>query len=101
MATGRLVALMVVAAGLAGSGCGDDKKSDPQPSIVSQLCTKADTCNYLPAGTSAQDCTDLTQQCVNALTSSARTDWNNAVGQCLAKQNCQNFADCYAVVPDC
>jgi hypothetical protein len=94
------VAVLMAFAGFA-LGCGGDDKSDPPPSVSAQLCAKAGACNFLPPGTSVQDCTDSTQLCVNGLTSSERTDWNNAVTQCVAMANCTNFLNCYAAVPGC
>jgi hypothetical protein len=77
--------------------CGDDSKDD----TVTALCRRADTCNFLNAGVSVQDCVDARRSCLSDLTTAERTDWESAVEDCLHLSSCGNFDNCYQSVPDC
>ncbi|HZH18333.1 MAG TPA: hypothetical protein VE057_28535 [Archangium sp.] len=70
-------------------------------STEQRFCDRADECNILPAGMSADECADRTTQCTEDLTSSDRADWYNVMGDCLELQSCTNFVNCYGNVPNC
>ena len=81
-------------------GC-DDDDGDGGGDIEAELCERFDECNALRAGQSVQDCTDERTMCTDGLVTSAREDWNREINECLQNANCNNFIDCYAIVPDC
>lgn len=88
--------VLLLAAGLAVVGCGDDKGG-----VVEQVVDRFDTCNLLEPGVSRTDTLEELEMCLDGLVTSQRTDWTSAAKDCLKLSNCGNFATCYADVPDC
>jgi hypothetical protein len=78
-------------------GCDDNENG----SLSQRICERADECNFLPSGVSAQDCSDARQMCVDALLTSERRDWEAEIRRCLELESCINFDDCYQGVPEC
>lgn len=70
-------------------------------STEQRFCQRADECNILPAGLSADECTDQYTKCTDDLTSSERTDWDKGTSDCLELQSCTNFVNCFQNVPGC
>ncbi|HEX8824093.1 MAG TPA: hypothetical protein VF794_29505 [Archangium sp.] len=94
MKTFRIRIALVLTCSIALSGCFGAATEE-------QLCERADECNFLPAGTSVDECTDQYTKCTEALTSSERADWENGTEACLKMQSCTNFSNCYDAVPGC
>jgi len=65
------------------------------------FCRRYDECNYIPPGDSLQDCTDSIRLCTRDLVTSARTDWQDRVDECLALANCENFYECTLEIDEC
>lgn len=81
---------------VAGQGTGGN-----QTDREAELCERLDECNFLEPGVSAADCADELRLCTGDLISSAYADWNNEAAECLELNNCKNFFECQATLPDC
>lgn len=86
------MAVALACCGLVVGGCA---------SVEQRFCDRADECNMLPAGLSADECTDRTIKCTDNLTSSERSDWESLTSDCLDLKSCTNFLNCYNKVPNC
>ena len=91
---GTIVKVMVLGMLACATGC-------PTQDTVSDMCHRAQECNYLPSGVSVQACVDNRKQCVARLTSSEKDDWERMMGNCLEDNTCPLFESCWEQVPWC
>ena len=89
-----IVKVMVMGMLACTTGC-------PTQDTVSEMCHRAQECNYLPQGVSVDSCVDDRKRCVDRLTSSQRSDWERMMGTCLENDTCPLLLNCYAQVPWC
>ena len=94
--------LFAFALGLTGSaissGCDGD---DDEAPVTERACERFDECNFLEAGVAVADCYDSLDMCVGDLVTSQRQDWEREMETCLQNANCNNFGECYLMVPHC
>ncbi|AKJ01300.1 Hypothetical protein AA314_02926 [Archangium gephyra] len=62
--------------------------------VEQRFCERADECNFLTAGLSADECTDQYMSCTDDLTDPERADWSKLMNECLEFQSCGIFAAC-------
>lgn len=79
------LALALACCGLTVGGCA---------SVEQRFCERADDCNYLEGGLSADECTDRYIRCTEDLTDPERADWDKVMNECLEFRACDNFARC-------
>jgi hypothetical protein len=76
---------------LLAAGC---PANDPAADAVSELCHRAEDCNYLD-GISVEECIDDRQACVDSLSPREQDDWVAMMDECFELQSCPLFGDCW------
>jgi hypothetical protein len=76
---------------LLAAGC---PSNDPVGDAVSELCHRADECNFLD-GASVEECIENRTACVEQLTETQQEDWVAMMDECFELQSCQLFGECW------
>jgi hypothetical protein len=76
-----------------GAGCGGDDDGGSS-GTVSEGCDRLDECNALRPGLSADECVEMVENDLEALTPSQRNDWDTVMNGCLAFDTCDLFISC-------
>ena len=63
-------------------------------SIAERGCERDDECNFLPAGTSVNECVEQIENQLDMLTQSQRNDLERVIDSCLEFETCAAYDAC-------